>query len=467
MDDLQSKGTISAFEAIGLGLIDETGYLQDYVLKSSGTLGESEMCLEQCSGLEKDEEDHLREGAMLENVFGKTHANHEKLESTFEKVAANKFEIISKRTVEKYPAAEEMKGSTIFHEKNVPPVWDVKNYLKKIEWTKIEEKSRKKGYVAIIHAEGQISSGKKSTGSGIYSESLSGVLEKALSDKNVKGVVLRIDSPGGDPVACDTITRSVQRLQAANKPVVAHMSSVAASGGYWIGSQCNSITAAPLTVTGSIGVIAGSVSFGSMLDRYGITKDSYTTHESSTPAMPFYDGLNDSQLNILSRTIDHMYDHFVKRVSVCRGLDEEKALAVAKGRVWLGSEAKTRNLVDNANESECSPMCSVEMASNLVIGEDNKLIGVVYPPPPKTFMEAIAMATSKQKRGQGVPFSAAADEAMTVFETPLQRLAMTGGRGTSASEYQRLKLVCDVDTVEIDFVQKARDVLSRFLLSSS
>ena len=108
-----------------------------------------------------------------------------------------------------------------------------------------------------------------------------------MNDKKVKAVVLRIDSPGGDPVACDMITRSVQRLQAAGKPVVAQMSSVAASGGMWIASQCTRITCSPLTLTGSIGVIAGSVSFGEMLRRYAITKDSYTTHESSTPAMPY------------------------------------------------------------------------------------------------------------------------------------------------------------------------------------
>ena len=137
------------------------------------------------------------------------------------------------------------------------------------------------------HIQGQISSGKKANSNGIYSETLCSVLEKALNDKKVKAVVLRIDSPGGDPVACDTITRSVQRLQAAGKPVVAQMSSVAASGGMWIASQCTRITCSPLTLTGSIGVIAGSVSFGEMLRRYGITKDSYTTHESSTPAMPY------------------------------------------------------------------------------------------------------------------------------------------------------------------------------------
>jgi len=131
---------------------------------------------------------------------------------------------------------------------------------------------------------------------------------------------------------------------------VAQMSSVAASGGYWLASQCNSILAAPLTITGSIGVIAGNVSIGSFLRRYGVTKDSYTTHESSTPAMPWYDGLSESQRNILSRTIDSLYDHFVKKVSIMRDIDEEKAHESAKGRVWLGSEAKMTDLVDTADE---------------------------------------------------------------------------------------------------------------------
>ena len=383
------------------------------------------------------------------------------LESSFGKLPSSQLKHTNSsstsRKVPKYP----QKTASV----KTRPVWDVKSYLKKFdEYLKIEEKMRKKGYVAIIHAEGQITSGKKTNSNGIYSETLCSVLEKALEDKKVKAVVLRIDSPGGDPVACDTITRSIQRLQAAGKPVVAQMSSVAASGGMWIASQCTLITASPLTLTGSIGVIAGSVSFGEMLDRYGITKDSYTTHESSTPSLAFYDGLNDSQLEILSRTIDQMYAHFVRRVSVSRDLEESKVHEVAKGRVWLGFEAKDRNLVDDASEFTSSPMYAVRLATELVKDESVSRVGVVYPPPPKTFMQALTLAASKRKLGQGFPFGANSDSlSMPDLETPLQRFAMTGGRGTSVGDFQRLKLVSGVDTVEIDISQRIRTILSKFL----
>ena len=358
---------------------------------------------------------------------------------------------------------------------NVAPVWNVNSYLKKVSDMKQEKKLKKQGYVAIIHADGQINSG-KSTRNGIYSETLSATLEKALEDKKVKAVVLRINSPGGDPVACDTITRSIQRLQAAKKPVVAQMSSVAASGGYWLASQCNSILAAPLTITGSIGVIAGNVSIGSFLRRYGVTKDSYTTHESSTPAMPWYDGLSESQRNILSRTIDSLYDHFVKKVSIMRDIDEEKAHESAKGRVWLGSEAKMTDLVDTADEQSCSPFSAVQLAASLAQEQNKDLkdfsgAGEVYPRPPKTLFERLTMAAEKNKKGQGVPFATSyeiietSDDFLSKIETPLERLAMTGGRGPNA-DYQQLKLVSDVDTIEIGILEKLRSLVSRFFYNN-
>ena len=158
-----------------------------------------------------------------------------------------------------------------------------------------------------------------------------------------------------------------------------------------------------------------------------------------------------------------MYDHFVKRVSVSRDLEESKVHEVAKGRVWLGSEAQTHHLVDEAIESTSSPLSAVRLAAEL--SEDESVsVGVVYPPPPKTFMEALAVAASKRKLGH-VPFAMQSSNMMSVpdLETPLQRLAMTGGRGTSVADFQQLKLVSDVDTVEIDITKRIRNFLSKFV----
>ena len=159
-----------------------------------------------------------------------------------------------------------------------------------------------------------------------------------------------------------------------------------------------------------------------------------------------------------------MYDHFVKRVSVSRDLEESNVHKVAKGRVWLGSEAQIHNLVDEASESTNSPLSAVRLAAEL--SEDESVsVGVVYPPPPKTFMEALAVAASKRKLGH-VPFAMQSSSNMVSvpdLETPLQRLAMTGGRGTSVADFQQLKLVSDVDTVEIDITKRLRHFLSKFI----
>jgi ClpP class serine protease len=142
LDQLQSQGTVSSFEAMKLGIIDETAYLQDYVLESSGTLGATEQYLEDQNSedAEKDNEaDQLREDAALESTFGKILSNELEHSSS------------SSRKVPKYPPRQ--KGSGMMSVKT-RPVWDVKNYLKKFDvYLKSEEKSKKAGYVAIIHAE--------------------------------------------------------------------------------------------------------------------------------------------------------------------------------------------------------------------------------------------------------------------------------------------------------------------------
>ena len=142
LDQLQSQGTVSSFEAMKLGLIDETAYLQDYVLESSGSLGATEQYLEE-QKLKDNEEtssDQVREDAALESSFGKILSNELEHSSSS----------LSSRKVPKYPPRQ--KGSMM--SVKTRPVWDVKNYLKKFDvYLKSEEKLKKGGYVAIIHAE--------------------------------------------------------------------------------------------------------------------------------------------------------------------------------------------------------------------------------------------------------------------------------------------------------------------------
>eukprot|EP00939_MAST-03C_sp_MAST-3C-sp1_P005523 g5523.t1 len=351
--------------------------------------------------------------------------------------------------------------------------WSVKPFLTHVRgdraWRRERDRLRsRRGILAVIHAEGQIQSGRKTRAGQrvIAAETLIADLERALRDRLVKGVVLRIDSPGGDPCACDSITRSVLRLQAAGKPVFASMGSVAASGGYWIASQCDAIYCSPMTLTGSIGVIGGNLAIGDFLKSYGVDADGFTTHENSTPALPFYHGLSESQREVSRRLIDRMYAHFVKRVSVHRTDGDVATIErVAKGRVWLGSQAARNGLVEEAapfvpsvfrrrvfvESGGKKQMTTVDKRTE----EDDLPLMEIYPKPSEDFWARLTTAVQVSRGGNGPFPPSASDESSIVAllfgataesrhsgggvlenildgatsTTPLERLALTAGRG--------------------------------------
>ena len=212
--ELQSTGPIDPARAIEVGIIDETAYMQDFVLDRVGDLGR----VETDDSIADDDET-----VALETMYGAVPPRVVESEDTKRQMQRSG----STRVDLKYPKSQRT---------NVAPVWTVGGYVRKWDDLRVRKafaKGKKNnGVVAYLHACGQIRSGRKGVGrNGIAAENLVADLERALADERVVGVALRIDSPGGDPVACDTITRSIQRLQAAGKPVVAAMSSVAASGG--------------------------------------------------------------------------------------------------------------------------------------------------------------------------------------------------------------------------------------------
>ncbi len=132
--------------------------------------------------------------------------------------------------------------------------------------------------IAVVEAAGEISDGTAkncllNTSSGIASDDLSAAIRQAARDKNIKAIVLRVDSPGGSVTASDQILHAVKKAQKAGKPVVVSMGSVAASGGYYISLSANRIVAEPGTITGSIGVLTGKVSFGKSLELVGADAD--------------------------------------------------------------------------------------------------------------------------------------------------------------------------------------------------
>jgi protease-4 len=197
--------------------------------------------------------------------------------------------------------------------------------------------------VAFIRASGPIFRGKARV--GIAADDLAAALADAVEDEEVKAILLRLDSPGGSPVASETIARQIRRAVAAGKPVVVVMGNAAASGGYWIAKDATTILAQPATLTGSIGVIAGKPVLAGLWQHLGIdwarlptaaNADIWSINSDYSPA-------GRARLESL---LDALYTSFKAGVAQGRKLAPETVERIAKGRVWSGQEALGLGLVD-------------------------------------------------------------------------------------------------------------------------
>ena len=198
--------------------------------------------------------------------------------------------------------------------------------------------------IAVIYAEGDIVTGKGSD-DNIGSTKFAEALRKARLDDKVKAVVLRINSPGGSSLASDVVYREVL-LTKKVKPIIASMSDVAASGGYYIAMACDTIVAHPNTITGSIGVFGVLPNVQKLLgDKLGITVDRVTTGKFSdlpTITRP----LSDFEKRVLQGEVNNIYADFTSKAALGRHMPVERLRRLASGRVWSGLEAKNNGLVD-------------------------------------------------------------------------------------------------------------------------
>ena len=208
--------------------------------------------------------------------------------------------------------------------------------------------ARRRGHVALIEVRGVIASGRTRRGPmgrQVGSDSIGASLRAATSDEHVRAVVLHIDSPGGSAVASDTIWREVCRVREAGKPVVVSMGEAAASGGYYIACPADVIVALPSTLTGSIGVFGGKMVVRELLDRIGVTTGSVSQGARSLMFSPRR-GFSDDERERFAATIDAIYVDFVAKVAQGRGRPVAEIEAIARGRVWTGSDALGIGLVD-------------------------------------------------------------------------------------------------------------------------
>jgi protease-4 len=198
--------------------------------------------------------------------------------------------------------------------------------------------------VAVVVAEGEIAGGDLPPGR-VGGESTSALLRAARDDDNVKALVLRVNSPGGEVFASEQIRREVAALKAAGKPVVVSMGDVAASGGYWISMNADRIYADPSTITGSIGIFGLFPTADRALGKIGVHTDGVGTTRYAG-AFDVTRPLDPGVGSIVQSVIDKGYRDFTGKVAQARGRSVEQVDAVARGRVWSGDQARQRGLVD-------------------------------------------------------------------------------------------------------------------------
>ncbi|SIN77444.1 signal peptide peptidase SppA [Salinivibrio sp. ES.052] len=213
--------------------------------------------------------------------------------------------------------------------------------------------------IAVVVASGPIMDGLQRPGT-VGGDTTAALLRDARLDDSVKAVVLRVDSPGGSAFASEVIRNEVDALREAGKPVVVSMSSVAASGGYWLSASADRIIAQPTTITGSIGIFSLFTTFENTLDDLGVQSDGVGT----TPfaGVGLTRALPDDVGEIMQLGIEHGYHRFLSLVSNHRDMSMEEADTVAQGRVWTGQDALNLGLVDSLGDFDDAVSTAAELA---------------------------------------------------------------------------------------------------------
>jgi len=213
--------------------------------------------------------------------------------------------------------------------------------------------------IAVIVANGDIVMGEVDDAVG--SDQFAKEIRKARESSSVKAIVLRVNSPGGSLTASDIIWREIM-LTKGKKPIIASMSDVAASGGYFIAMPCDTIVAQPNTITGSIGIFGLLFNFGDFLEnKLGITNESVSTGEFSD-LMTVTRSLTEYERSIIQNQVEEGYRTFVTKAAQGRQMPVEELMKHAGGRVWSGTQAKERGLVDVLGSFDTAVKIAAEKA---------------------------------------------------------------------------------------------------------
>jgi len=236
--------------------------------------------------------------------------------------------------------------------------------------------------IAVIYAVGLINSGRSGydplNGPVAGSDTIVEYIRKARKDSSIRAIVLRIDSPGGSTIASDVIWRELMLVRTGThpRPVVASMSDLAASGGYYIAMAAPDIVAQPGTLTGSIGIYGGKIVTGGTYEKLGMNVEAISrgrNAEMNSPVRPF----NEAERRKLEEQLQAFYDQFVEKVAASRKMKPEAVDAIARGRVWTGRQAKGLGLVDALGGLDRAIALAKERAK---ISPSQNVELVTYPP---------------------------------------------------------------------------------------
>ena len=242
--------------------------------------------------------------------------------------------------------------------------------------------------IALIYAVGAINSGSSTfdvlNGDVLGSDTLTSAIRNAREDDSVRAIVLRIDSPGGSAIASDVIWREVGLARESGKPIVASMSDLGASGGYYIAMGADAIVAQPATLTGSIGVVFGKFTTGGTYEKLGVGIEPVSEGrfaEIYSPVTRF----SDAERAKVQEHVDAIYEQFVSKAAEGRGTTRDRLHEVAQGRVWTGRQALEHGLIDEVGGLGRAIALAKEKAG---IDPDDEVELVVYPRP-KGFFELL------------------------------------------------------------------------------
>jgi protease-4 len=235
---------------------------------------------------------------------------------------------------------------------------ELPDYLEQMRLVRGDQTKREN--VAVVVASGEIRDGTHPPGA-IGGDSTSEVLRRIRIDDSVKAVVLRVDSPGGSAFASELIRNEIEALRDSDIPVVASMSSVAASGGYWISMAADRIYASPATITGSIGIFGMFPTFQRSLGTLGISTDGVGSSQWAGELRLDRPMSGDAR-ELVQVMIEEGYQDFISKVAQHRNMQQSEVDRIAQGQIWTGADALDNGLIDGLGSLEDAIAAAAELA---------------------------------------------------------------------------------------------------------